>query len=389
MASYGNLSLSELIVYNSAGDASANLTFDTNNSDGNFAMNTGLDINGNLDVTGSTSINNHFTLSNEGSYSVLSITPGSIASSTLLGVSTSLQIGSNTSGTGCYLQIQNGDVSGNLSINATDGNFYMNTGLDVSGNLVFTQSVDGSIQQYNSIQLNGGNGSFLSFPYNNNGGTSSQAFTSYALYNYSPSGLGITWSYTGNGETDLIGYGGGNAGAGGITIYSHNTNANGTGTQEDVSTRIADFWPNGSTIYNNLTLGKNLTLGTNNSLYFKTASPTYTCGTYLNNTIMTNCWSISGFGTTANNIIDLPTSTATLFIVYIYNTNTSAYVDSGIFYWKNGLTTQVGALVALNATYFTLNLSGSSPYVMQLYTNQTTTNYTVYVYSMGQMYAVT
>jgi hypothetical protein len=317
MATYGNLSLSELIVYNSAGDASANLQFDNTNTDGNFAMNTGLDItggltiingsnsgtisyntaspadlnfsmnhgldvagstnfnglctvNGNLNVTGSTSINNNLTvngtnnftgttnisgssitinggaltidmpnggatitfpgsfstttpivhpstglgiywngiqqqgetdlisygqggvggfslfsvndspssiltlianffpngstiyssldisgnsltLSNEGSYSVLSITPGSLASSTLLGVSTSLQIGSNTTEPNCYLQIQNGDVSGNLSINATDGNFDMTTGLDVSGNL----TLDGSLNTFSSLDVSG------------------------------------------------------------------------------------------------------------------------------------------------------------------------------------------------------------------------------------------
>ena len=59
-SSYGKLSISELIVYNSASDASANLTFDTN-SDGNFAMNTGLNVG--PDTGGNTNtINGHTTI---------------------------------------------------------------------------------------------------------------------------------------------------------------------------------------------------------------------------------------------------------------------------------------------------------------------------------------
>ena len=570
MATYGNLSLSELIVYNNSSSTSATLQLNSNvnPSDGNFAMSTGLDINGNLNVTGSTSINNNLTvngttnisgtttisgnsiningsgciipfsgggdvsltfptsqvgapiptpnppstsqaglgifwnasggsgetdligygqgsgggisifgmqtnvtdianqplnritdffsgyskiytdldvsgnltLANGNSYSVLSITPGSGASNTLLGVSTSLQIGSNTTEPNCYLQIQNGDVSGNLSINANDGNFAMTTGLDVSGNitldgsltisnstssgtlilnssnifnmntglvasgsisgsefkidgyvlginnnnnfaintglsvigeynitldgslnlqgpnsgitfldgstlnsssyipfvnqsntftkkvildaslnfsnnygitfsdgsmltsasgagaggaslsgtnnftalntfeagldisgtLIFTQDVSGSPQQYIGIKLNGTQaGGYLSFPYNTNGGSlqnpiDSEALTPYASFGEAaiaaggtwggPTGLGITWSYLGVGETDLIGYGGGNSGDGGITIYGYNTNDSNNTPTGDSATRIADFWPTGSKIYNNLSV---------------------------------------------------------------------------------------------------------------------------------------
>jgi hypothetical protein len=45
---YGNLSISNLILYNNATDTSANLTLNPNTGDGNFNMSTGLDISGSL-----------------------------------------------------------------------------------------------------------------------------------------------------------------------------------------------------------------------------------------------------------------------------------------------------------------------------------------------------
>jgi hypothetical protein len=295
MASYGNLSLSDLIVYNSTSDASASLTFDTNSSDGNFAFSNGANINGNVfiestyalnvggnttlsgnltaggtntfsgttNITGSSYINGpecvipfsgggdvtltfpsvlpgpsnvssnqaglgiywnastgsgetdligygqasgggisifgittsngdtfgplnriadffpgtcsiyanldvsgtllvkegittyeQISLSSGSSLTELSMISGSSASSTFLGVSTSLQIGSNTSGTGCYLQIQNGSSSGNLSYNtnSSDGNFAMSHGLDINGEL----NLSGLLNTTTSSQSGGG-----------------------------------------------------------------------------------------------------------------------------------------------------------------------------------------------------------------------------------------
>ena len=168
---------------------------------------------------------------------------------------------------GSTLTSASGSGSGGASLSGANNFTALNTfeaGLDISGALIFTQDASGSSQQYTGIQLNGGYGGYLSFPYNTNGGVSN-ALSPYSTFGAaaiaageswnSPGGLGITWSHLGYGETDLIGYGGGNYNDGGITIYGYNTNNNSIGQpQGDVATRIADFWPTGSTIYNNLTV---------------------------------------------------------------------------------------------------------------------------------------
>jgi hypothetical protein len=503
-----------------------------------------------LDISG-----NHFTLSNEGSYSVLSITPGSFASTTLLGVSTSLQIGSNTTEPNCYLQIQNGDVSGNLSINANDGNFAMTTGLDVSGNITLDGSLtisnstssgtlilnssnifnmntglvasgsisgsefkiggyvlginnnnfamnagltvtgvnnitlDGSLNlvgpnsgitfsdgtplnssseipfvnqpntfikkvtldaslnfsnnygitfsdgsmltsasgagaggaslsgtnnftalntfeagldisgaliftQQNSLDSGGspyvgeflgislnasGSNAYLCFPYTNNGAGPNgpanyqTAFYPYLNYGNSPSGLGITWSYLGYGETDLIGYGGGNSETGGITIYSHNNNKGGTGSEADTSTRIADFWPSGSNIYNSLTLGGNLILNNTDEI----------TNIFLNSQNMVSILHIPAFSSAnAQNI-----STNSFAVFYICVNDGSNFVTGALYSSYSGNTSSPNAIVPFangyGSTMSVANISGG----MQLqYSNVgDLTVYNVYIYSIGQL----
>ena len=171
MATYGNLSLSELIVYNNTSDTSANLQLNSNVSpgDGNFAMSTGLDVTGSTNFNGPCSVN------------------------------------------------------GPCSING-----FLNV---INGNITFPNANNG-------IQFSGGT---LTFP-------SSNPLTPSTETN----GLGMIWSINGQGETDLIGYGGGGYGTGGISIYGYNDFSG-----NDNSTRIADFWPTGSNIYTSLTLSNN------------------------------------------------------------------------------------------------------------------------------------
>lgn len=392
MASYGNLSLSDLIVYNSAGDASGSLTFDTN-SDENFAMNKGLDINGDLNITGG-----QIQISNStGSDTILSMIPGSAASTTFLGVSTSLQIGSNTGGTDCYLQIQNGNTTGNLYYNNTgdnnfymntgldingdlnisptyelnvgssanasttnlygnlnllnlsttnstisfgqygspglsynnlsDGNLYMNTGLDISGNLVFTQQTATSTEQFKGIQLNySAQGSYLCFPYANTNGSSMNTNAFSPPSGTTPTGLGIIWDNTSSqGEVDLIGYGGGSSTSGGITIYGYNTTSG--------ETRIADFWPNGSIIYTSLDVsGNNLTLSNNSSSVSLNASSEYP-----------NFLSLGGSGIIVDNGGQYVFNAGTPLATLTYNTTTDQN-----FNLNYGLDINNGGLTIIN-----------------------------------------
>ena len=132
--------------------------------------------------------------------------------------------------------------SGALSCNnLVDNNLYMNTGLDISGNLIFTQPTNAM----NGIQLNNQSEKYVYFP------STTNALNPYSnLSGYTPFGLGITWSNLSQGETDLIGYGGGSSTSGGVSIYSYNTNGG-----ADNPTHIADFWPTGSNIYTGLNVG--------------------------------------------------------------------------------------------------------------------------------------
>ena len=141
MATYGNLSLSELIVYNSASDASATLTFDTNSSDGNFAMSTGLDIDGTLNLSETLTIGSSSSLSPGSTYPDFLMVGGG---------------GFIVSGTGQYV-FNAGSPLATLTYNSTtDSNFNMNYGLDingelnVSGSLLIGTSTLGTILAYNS-----------------------------------------------------------------------------------------------------------------------------------------------------------------------------------------------------------------------------------------------
>ena len=142
------------------------------------------------------------------------------------------------------------------SNNLSDGNLYMNTGLDISGNLIFTKPMNGI-----RLNENTDNDKILCFP------SLSNAFNQWTTESYVPYGLGVTWNYQGYGETDLIGYGGGSPYSGGVSIYSYNTNNGSIGGNpgSDNKTLIANFFQDSSTIYTKLNVVGSLVINNNNN----------------------------------------------------------------------------------------------------------------------------
>ena len=207
-------------------------------TDSKFNLNYGLDVSGNLDISGNLTVgseSNAFQSTLWGTLYLLN--PNSSIAKISFG-------GGNSGAISCN--------------NIDDGNLYMNTGLDISGTLIFSQPINGTgTQAMNGIQINGQNSTKLCFPLLSN------AFNQWTTNGYVPGGLGITWSNQDKGETDLIGYGGGSSSSGGVSIYSYNTNGGTPGGDagSNNTTLIANFWQDGSTIYNNLTVTQQYTSG--------------------------------------------------------------------------------------------------------------------------------
>lgn len=306
---YGNLSLSDLIIYNNTTDTSANLTFNTNANDGNFAMSTGLDISGSL---------------------VFAVGPSSNSEQFFTGIPLNLA----GAGTNC--------------------------------NLIFP-SLSGALTPYATCGSLGSNWE-------------------------APVGLGITWSITGYGETDLIGYGGGNPGSGGVTVWGYDCGNPASGDNE---TRIADFWPNGSIIYNNLTLNNsNLVLSSGNQIQWPgnivMTNNTGDGNIYINTGLDVNgSFNVSNAGTTfgfysytvdynpsssstQTIYFQLPPSSAAIVTNYIYTAGTynytSIYACTQTFNANSGncnaiSNTNAGANLTLQYSngYFSINLNQGNP----------------------------